>query len=1013
MVRKLAIAAFTVSALSAGVAKALGLGEVTVNSYLNQPLSAEIQLVNVRDLEQNEILTNLASREEFLKAGVDRIYFLSDLRFKVDKKPDGSTIIRVSSSKAVREPFLNFLVEVNWPTGRLLREYAVLIDPPTYSSEPVAPVQTPQTQVSQSTSQVSQSTSQATPSQTTAPKTAPSPSTATVSTSSSTYGPTGGDDTLWSIALQTRPGSDVSPQKMMLAIQDLNPNAFFDSNINRLKSGQVLRLPTREEIDSRTSREAISAVSVQNREFAEGSKPRTVDAAAETEVSTPSTQASRDELRVIVGDGAEKATGDAKVSGGADSGDGSLADLTLAKEQLDQTSRENVELKSRLEDLQGQLETLQRLIELKDDQLAALQGEASVEEAETAVPETTVSEMTPGETAEMQPMSEEPVPTEGKSSDESMTGETEMTQPAMTEGTANDIGESETAEQPVPTPVVEEKPVTKPKPIPPVAEEESFIDMIMNNVVYQIAIAAGGVIVLLILWLLSRRSANKEEHYGEDDNDTVITFEDEDVQGPAAAEAEAGEIGASDPIAEADVYIAYQKYGQAEQVLESALHDEPENQEYRLKLLEVQGEAKDGGKFAATYAALESSGDADVLERAAEIRSRFPDLTDEPEVSLDDLESQLMGGGEDFATEEELEVSDLSEDFELDVDNLDDVEDTVIQSEAQADFVQEENIDLAQEGSVESEDDLDIEFDLSDIDLDDTTTGGTAEAADEESEMAGLDFDLDEGVIDDLEDTVNQPPVATDDEFNLDLTEEPEETIAFGSTDLGDAESDDLDLDFSEEMIDLDSDEESPVEPVEELVIEPEEELSLDLDDGDLDFSLDEQGVQGLSDEEEKALQDEGVEEFSLDTLDEDTDLDLDLGDVSEDLQEEKAEDLSEDIAEEFVQEMDMLEEEPEGLDLDIPDLGAGEDTMIQPAVDTGSTGEGAIAKPQDEFVTEMEEDFDFLSDTDESATKLDLARAYIDMGDREGARDILEEVADEGNDVQKQEAAELLKGLD
>ncbi|WP_020408840.1 FimV/HubP family polar landmark protein [Hahella ganghwensis] len=1011
MVRKLAIAAFTLSALTAGVARALGLGEVTVNSYLNQPLSAEIQLVNVRDLEQNEILTNLASREEFLKAGVDRVYFLSDLRFKVDQRSDGSTIIRVTSSKAVREPFLNFLVEVNWPTGRLLREYALLIDPPTYSSEPVAPVQAPQTQVTQQVTTPEPTPTRQQPTRETATT---SSQASAPSTTGGTYGPTGGDDTMWSIALKTRPDSSVSPQKMMLAIQDLNPGAFFDGNINRLKSGQVLRLPNREEIDSRTSREAISAVSIQNREFAEGSKQRTVDAASEKEVVTSTGQAARDELRVIVGDGAEEASGDATVAGTADSGGGSLEDLTLAKEQLDKTTRENEELKSRLEDLQGQMETLQRLIELKDDQLAALQGEAAVSEAETIEPG--ISEgITPegtGSDVQIPEESGETVTPEAMSP-ESMTTEGQMTPLESPESMTPQVEEEPVPVEEAVTPTVEEeKPAVQPKPIEPVVEEESFVDMIMNNLVYQIAIAAGGVVVLLILWLLFRGRGSKDEGLDEglEDNDTVITFEEDDQLPVTAVESESGEGAGSDPVAEADVYVAYQKYGQAEQVLEAALEEQPNNYEYRLKLLEVLGEAKEAAKFSAAFAALEASGDADVLERAGDIKARYSDLSDEPEVSLDDLESQLMGGGDDFASEEELQGTDLSDDFELDVDNLDDVEETVIQSEAQADFVQEESLDLEGESSsVESEDDLDIEFDLSDIDLDDTSTGMTtedlAEPEAQDEDFAGMDLNLDEDLsTDDLEDTVNQPPMVEpmDEGFNLDLEEEIQK----------DSSGDDLDLDFSEEMLDFDSESETPAE---ESTLDVEEELSLDLDDNDLDFSLDEQGA-GLSDEEEKALQGDDVEDFSLDTLDEEADLDLDLGEVSEDLQDDsKAEGLSEDIAEEFVQEMDFLEEESDAQELNVDDLGSPDETMIQPPAGAQQEvgGEEKTAKPQDEFVTEMEEDFDFLSDTDESATKLDLARAYIDMGDKEGARDILEEVVDEGNDTQKQEAADLLKGLE
>ena len=138
-VRKLVLAIAAASALSSGMAHALGLGEVTLQSALNQPLVAEIELLEVRDLASNEVIPTLASPEAFTKAGVDRQFFLTDLKFTPVLKPNGKSVIRVTSSKPMREPYLNFLVEVLWPNGRLLREYTVLLDPPLYTPQSVIP----------------------------------------------------------------------------------------------------------------------------------------------------------------------------------------------------------------------------------------------------------------------------------------------------------------------------------------------------------------------------------------------------------------------------------------------------------------------------------------------------------------------------------------------------------------------------------------------------------------------------------------------------------------------------------------------------------------------------------------------------------------------------------------------------------------------------------------------------------------------------------------------------------
>ena len=133
-VRNLVLAIAAATALTTEVAHALGLGEVRLQSSLNQPLVAEIELLDAKMLAPGEVVPSLASVEEFNRAGIDRQYFLTDLKFTPVLRPDGKSVIRVSSTKPVREPYLNFLVEVLWPSGRLLREYTLLLDPPALFS---------------------------------------------------------------------------------------------------------------------------------------------------------------------------------------------------------------------------------------------------------------------------------------------------------------------------------------------------------------------------------------------------------------------------------------------------------------------------------------------------------------------------------------------------------------------------------------------------------------------------------------------------------------------------------------------------------------------------------------------------------------------------------------------------------------------------------------------------------------------------------------------------------------
>ena len=252
-VRNLVLAIAAATALTSEMAYALGLGEVKLKSALNQPLVAEIELLDARNLAAGEVVPVLASAEEFNRAGVDRQYFLTDLTFTPMLRPDGKSVIRVSSTKPVREPYLNFLIEVLWPSGRLLREYTLLLDPPLYSPEIAAAV-APQLPVSAPTSR------QTTP----APRPAPRPSPASSSEpvmQGENYKVTP-NDTLWEIAERARQGGTV--HQAMLAIQDINPDAFIGGNINRMKNGQVLRLPTAEQVRSRSQAEAIQQVAQQN-----------------------------------------------------------------------------------------------------------------------------------------------------------------------------------------------------------------------------------------------------------------------------------------------------------------------------------------------------------------------------------------------------------------------------------------------------------------------------------------------------------------------------------------------------------------------------------------------------------------------------------------------------------------------------------------------------------------------------------------------------------------------------
>lgn len=142
-VRKLVLAIAAASALSSGMAQALGLGELSVKSTLNQPLVAEIELTDAQGLNAAQVVPSLATTADFAQLGVSRQELLNDLTFTPVINPNGRSVLRITSSKPVRVPYVKFLVQVLWPNGRLVRDYSLLLDPPKYSPEAAAAAAAP------------------------------------------------------------------------------------------------------------------------------------------------------------------------------------------------------------------------------------------------------------------------------------------------------------------------------------------------------------------------------------------------------------------------------------------------------------------------------------------------------------------------------------------------------------------------------------------------------------------------------------------------------------------------------------------------------------------------------------------------------------------------------------------------------------------------------------------------------------------------------------------------------
>lgn len=331
-VRQLMLGLASGSALYSGMAPALGLGEITLHSALNQPFEAEIELLEVGDLGAQDLRVALAPVDVFSRSGVERIYFLNDLRFTPLLRGSRS-VIRVVSSRPVREPYLNFIVEVARPNGQLLREYTVLLDPPgssAYTAVAAAPSPVPAAQTNVS------AVVPVAPQRTLTPPSA---------TAGHRYQVARGDS-LWLVAARLREqGSTLSQEALMDGIFALNPGAFSGGDPGRLRAGADLLLPDAARIG--TAEPVVAAVSTS------ASPAIAVRSDAESPVSAP-----------------------VAAMEPASEQDDSLQQLAEKQRQVDlelaNQAAENLQLQQGLAQLQAQLQQLQEQLEQKEALLARL-----------------------------------------------------------------------------------------------------------------------------------------------------------------------------------------------------------------------------------------------------------------------------------------------------------------------------------------------------------------------------------------------------------------------------------------------------------------------------------------------------------------------------------------------------------------------------------------------------------------------------------------------------------------
>ncbi|HEX5307431.1 MAG TPA: FimV/HubP family polar landmark protein [Dyella sp.] len=521
MNRSLKLSVLLALALGSSQVVALELGQIRVKSALGQPLLAEIPVTPESPADLRNLSARLASDEDFARAGITEGRSRVPLSFSIVNGAGGSKLIRITSSDAINDPYLDLLVQVDNAAGKSVREYTILLDPPGMAAAPPP---------------VAQPAQAARPSRVaTAPAAAPAPAPAPPAAAPAPVSAAPGSSitvergqTLSAIAQRVQPpGSDLN--QTLLALKRSNPDAFYRDNINALKSGAVLRVPTADEARAMTVAAALAEVRRQNSDWragAVGTPTNVADSATRAGASSsPTMPASTadDHLALLPsGEGARSASaGDGK--GAAEA----RRDLQRSQETLATLQQQGAELRSRLKDLEEINSKNERLLALKDSEIAELQRKLA--EARSGAP---VTDVTAAPAAAMQPAATTPASAGSVAGTPTPAGASSTAVAAAATPAAASTAAAPAApaaSQSTPAKAAATKPAVKPaaaKPTPAAAEEPWYMQT------WAWAAGAATLVLLLLLWLRGRRGAVPAKASG-------ASLADRFGAAPVAAEGEA------------------------------------------------------------------------------------------------------------------------------------------------------------------------------------------------------------------------------------------------------------------------------------------------------------------------------------------------------------------------------------------------------------------------------------------------------------------------------------------
>lgn len=982
---------------------ATGLGRLTVLSALGQPLRAEIELTSPNKEEVSALVPKLASPEAFKQANIDFNAALLTLRFAVEQR-GARYVIRVSSTQPINEPFVDLLLEMNSSSGRLFREYTFLLDPAELRTSQSAQIANPvsvatNTEVTTSslpTNANAGTTSSATNNRKNTSKSNPvaQDKEEAKNTSDKVYEVKRGD-TLSKVANAYRQDG-VSLDQMLVSLYKANPEAFDRNNMNRLKAGRILNIPDSNTSQSVSKGEAHAVVLAHAADFnsyrnklaaqveeAPAAKTRQAKQSVGGSITAKVNEAANPTSEAVDRLKLSKAAGDAaNTSSKSGTGKNQAEEDKIAREKA------VAEANARVKELEKNVSELQKILELKNKDLAGKQTAAEAKPAEVK-------------------------PTEVKS--------VELPKPEASSSTVAASAPA-VASTPVETKPAVQPPVKRKVTPPPPPPETSFLDSVLDIVGGSMAVIWGALAIALIaiFGIVQNRRKKKLQKFDDsmltgssmkansmfgstggqsvDTNNSVFNSN----FAPSASQLDANEV---DPVAEADVYIAYGRDSQAEEILKEALRTQPDRHAVRVKLLEIYHSRKDPRSFERLASELYgmTNGAGEEWQQAASMGMSL-----EPNNPLYAGGKPMEAPGSVGMGMSTQPLEDLDSDALLDGGLSEDMLDSISIIDTAAGMADEMPAPVIDETMAKEEPKVEqheaASFDIGALDFDLGLEDASADNAVESNAPMMLDEETSKehevaplGLVEESAEPEHQENEIDFHSIDFDLGDEVDKVdeSAAPALNVEMPEPKPMDASAHDELMMPSMD--FPLEQVETKKTTSDESApDLTMESADLmesmDLRLPEDPSTPTHTSKVDGLVEPAMPAMSLDMMPEHMDVKLEEEPVAEMPSVTDDQEMSPDV-----ERGAASEHMAANFDFDLSGIDLNLDS---PATEASTNGaEVAAAEEPQAFNAEM-------------ATKLDLAVAYHEIGDKEGARELLDEVIKGGSADQVERARTMLAQL-